>query len=171
MNTLHEDDEDTSTRVHNFVRRIVAYNAKHEFLAGSYCCAEDNRQPVTLHGFLGILILQFNLQIVVAQRILLPNPDLVSLEVSRICNTKHIATKMMQSFIFPPEIVQEMDAADHYANWEITPSALYTSINAAIMLMNELNGIIKAGTTRSVCVASMCVAIINMNPMPNRKVL
>ena len=128
MNTLHEDDEDTSTRVHNFVRRIVAYNAKHEFLAGSYCCADNDGETTALHGFLGTMSLQCNIQIELAQRIPYPNSGLINQQVSRICNTKHMATKMMQSFIFPPEIVQEMDTADYLANQEITPSALYTSI-------------------------------------------
>ena len=116
-------------------------------------------------------ILESNLQIAVANIMLHPNPDLVSQEVSQICNVRHIGTKMMQSFIFPPEIVHEMDAADHRANREITPSALYTSIKAVITLMNGLNGIIEAGAMYGVSVASVCVTIINMNPMSNTSVL
>ena len=98
-----------------------------------------------------------------------PNPDLVFREVSRIYNAKHIATKMMQSYIFPPEIIQEMDAADHHANWEIAPSALYT--RAVTTLMNRLNGIIEVGAMHGVCMAGVCVAILNMNLMSNMNVL
>ena len=57
---------------------------------------------------------------------------------------------MMQSFIFPPEIVQEMDAADHRAKREITHSALFTSIKAGVTLMSGLNGIIEAGVVHGV---------------------
>ena len=145
---------------------MVADNAKHTFMAGLYCYAEDDGQSATIHGFLGTKILESNLQIAVANRMLHPNPDLVSREVSWICNVRHITTKMMQSFIFPAEIVQEMDAADHRANQEITPSALYTSIKAVITLMYELNKIIEAGV-----VLGIGVAILNMNSMPNTTVL
>jgi hypothetical protein len=167
MNTLNDEDEDTSKRVHAFVRRIVNDNAKHKILAGSYHCADDDGESAALHGFLGTLILQCTIQIEVARRMPSPNPGHVTQEVSRICNAKHIATRRMQEFIFPPEIVQEMDAADYRDNRGSTPSALYTSIKAVITLMNGLNGTIEAGAIHGVCVASVCVAIINMNPMSN----
>ena len=104
---------------------MVADNVTDNFAAGPYRCAEDNGQYATLHGFLGGKILQSNLQITVTHIMLHPNLDLVSREVSRICNVRHIGTKMMQSFIFHSEIVHEMDAADHCTNREIRPSALY----------------------------------------------
>ena len=135
MNPLNDEDEDTSNCVQEFVRRMVTDIVKHNFMAGSYCCAEDNGQSTTLHGFLGTKILEANLQNAVVNRSLHPNPDLVSPEVWRVCNVRHIVTKMMQSLISPPEIVHEMDAADHRANRGITPSALYTSIKAVIKLM------------------------------------
>ena len=69
-----------------------------------------------------------------------PNPGLVSQEVSRICNFKHRATKMMRSVIFPQEIVQEMIASGHRDNREITTSALYTCVKAVLTLINGLNG-------------------------------
>jgi len=79
---------------------------------------------------------------------------------------------MMKSFIFPQEIVQEMNTIDRRDNREITTSALYTSIKAVITLMNGLNGsIIEAGAIHGVSVASFCVAIINMDPMSNTNVL
>ena len=75
---------------------------------------------------------------------------------------------MMRSFIFPPDIVQEMKAIDHHDNQEITTSSLYTGIKAVRTLMNGLNGpIIKAGATHGVSVASIYMDIINMNPMSN----
>ena len=55
MNNLNEDDDDASTRVHAFFRSIVAYDAKYEFLAGSYHCADNDRETTALHRFLGAL--------------------------------------------------------------------------------------------------------------------
>ena len=63
MNTLNEEDEDTSKRVQEFFRRIMADNTKHEVLAGSYRCADDDKKIAALHGFLGTMILQCNIQI------------------------------------------------------------------------------------------------------------
>ena len=68
--------------------------------------------------------------------------------------------------MFPPEIVYEMDAAEHRANREIISSALYTSIKAVINMMYELNERIKAGV-----VLGVWVTILNMSPMPNTNVL
>ena len=116
MNNLNEDNEDTSTRVHKFVRSIVAYGTKHKFLAGSYLCPDNDGETAALHGFLGTYILRCNIQIELARRWYHPNPGLINQEVSWICNAKHIATKMMQSFILPTEIVQEMNAMDHRNN-------------------------------------------------------
>ena len=109
-----------------------------------------------------------NIQIELARRLDHPKPGLINQEISRICNANHIATRMMQSFVFPQEVVQEMNAIYRRANREITTSALYTSIQAVITLINGLNGsIIEAGAIHGVRVASVCVAIINMNPMSN----
>ena len=116
MNTLNKEDKDTSKRVYKFVRRIVADNAKREILACSYRCADDDGETVVLHSFLVTMILQCNVQIKLARRMPYPNPGLINQEVSRICNAKHIATNMMQSFIFPSEIIQEMDATDQRKN-------------------------------------------------------
>ena len=124
MNTLNEDNEDISTRVRGFFRRIMAYDVKHEFLDDSYRCADNARETSALHGFLGTDILKCNIQIKLARRLPHPNPGLINQEVSQTFNAKHTATKMMQSFIFPPEIVQEMNAMDHRDNQEITTSAL-----------------------------------------------
>ncbi len=74
MNTLNEEDKDTSKRVHEFVRRIVAYNAKHQILAGSYRCVDDNGETAALHGSLGTMILQTNIQIKLARKMPYPNP-------------------------------------------------------------------------------------------------
>ena len=61
-----------------------------------------------------------------------------------------------------------MKAINLCDNREITTSALCTSIKAVITLMNGLNGSkIEAGATHGVTVASVCMAIINMNPMSN----
>ena len=82
-------------RVHKFVRSIVAYDAKHELLAGSYRCPNNDGETAALHGFLGTDILKCNIQIELAQRWDHPKPDLINQEVSRICNTKQIATNII----------------------------------------------------------------------------
>ena len=53
MNNLNKDDEDTSARIHAFVRSVVAYGVKNKFLAGPYCCPEDDGETATLYGFVG----------------------------------------------------------------------------------------------------------------------
>ena len=95
MNNLNEDNEDTSTHVHELVRGIAAYGPKHEFLAGSHRCPNNNGETAALHGFLGTDILKCNIQIELAQRWDHPKPDLINQEVSRICNTKQIATNII----------------------------------------------------------------------------
>ena len=77
-NPFNDEDENTSDCVQAFFGRMVADNVKHDFMAGPYCCAEDDRQSATLHGFLGGKIPESNPQIAVASRMLHPNPDLVS---------------------------------------------------------------------------------------------
>ena len=166
MNALNDEDRDISNRVHAFVMRMMADNVKCIFVTGPYCCVEDDGKSAKMNGFLGGKILQCNLQTAVAIRTLHPNPGPVSREVSWICNKNHIGTKMMQSFVFMIEIVHEMDAVDHCANREIRSSALYTSIQAVSKLMYELNKIIGAGV-----VLGVCVAILNMNSMPNTTLL
>ena len=42
MNPLNDEDEDTSNRVQEFVRRMVANNMKHKFMAESYRYAKDD---------------------------------------------------------------------------------------------------------------------------------
>ena len=72
----------------------------------------------------------------------------------------------MQPFIFPPEIVHEMDEAVHCDYREFTLSALYTSIKAMTKLMYDLNESIGAGV-----VLGLCMAILNMNSIPNTNLL
>jgi hypothetical protein len=172
MNNLNEDNEDLSACVHMFVRSVVDHGAKTEFLDGPSCCPDDDEELATLYGFVGTHIIKSNIQIILAQSWDHPTPGQIDREVSRICNVKHMATKMMQSFIFPQEIVQEMIAIDHRNNRKIITRALYTSIKAVCTLINGLNGsTIEEGATRGVAVADFCVAIINMNTMSNTKEL
>ena len=58
MNNLNEDDADTSSRVHTFVRSVVAYGAKNKFLAGPYHYSIDDEETVTLYVFLGTDIIR-----------------------------------------------------------------------------------------------------------------
>jgi hypothetical protein len=164
MNPLNDEDGDTSNRVHEIVTRMVAANAKRDFMAGPYRCAGDDGKTAKLNGFLGGKILESNLHIAVANRMLNPSPGLVSQEVSRICNESHIGTKRMQSFIFPREIIHDMNAADCHASREITPSALYTSIKAVIKLIYESNEMTGARE-----VLGVCEAILNINPIRDTK--
>ena len=57
MNNLNEDNEDTSAPVHEFFRSVVTYGAKNKFLAGPYCCPDNNRETATLYGFVGTNII------------------------------------------------------------------------------------------------------------------
>ena len=86
--------------------RIVANNTKRDFMAGPYRYDRDGGKSAKLNGFLGGKILKYNLLVALSNRTLHPNPGLLSQEVSRFCNEQHIATRMMQLFIFPPEIVK-----------------------------------------------------------------
>ena len=135
---LNDEDRDSSNCVCEFVIRMVADNMKRDIMAGSYSCARDGKSA-KLNGFLGGKILESNLMIAVANRTLNPNPGLLTQEVSRFYNKQHIGTIMMQSFIFPPEIVHEMDEADQHNYRHLTLNAFYTSIKAVIKLMHELN--------------------------------
>ena len=84
MINLNEDDEDTSTRVHKFIRSVVVYGAKHKFLAGSYRCPDNVGETAALHGFLGTDIMRFNIQAELAQRWDHPKPGVTNQEVSWI---------------------------------------------------------------------------------------
>ena len=92
MNPPNDEDKDASDRVQAFVRRMVADNAKRDFIAGPYCCAEDDGKPAKLNGFPGGKILESKLLIAVANRMLHSNLEVVSQEVSWICNKNHIVT-------------------------------------------------------------------------------
>ena len=166
MNSFNDEDRDTSNRVHKFVIRMVANNMKCDFMAGSYACAWDDEKSAKLNGFPGSKILESKLLIAVANGTAKPTPGLLSQEVSHFFDERHIGTRMMQSFISPPEIVHEMDNADQRDYRQLTPSALYTSIKAMIKLLHELNKRIDAGV-----VLGGCVAILNMNSMPNTNIL
>ena len=58
----------------------------------------------------------------------------------------------MQSFIFPSKIIHEIAEADQRDYRQLTPSALYTGINAVIKLLQKLNKSINAGVVLCVCV-------------------
>ena len=73
---------------------------------------------------------------------------------------------MLQSFIFPSEIFHEMDEADYHDCRQLTSSACYTSTKAVIKQMCKVKEIIDAGF-----VLGICVAVANMNSMPNTNVL
>ena len=78
MNTLNEEDDDTSKGVHELARGIVTDNARHEILAGSHYCADNNGYYTALRNFLGTLILQCNIQTEVAPGMTYTNTDLIT---------------------------------------------------------------------------------------------
>ena len=131
----------------------------------SYACAGADWKATKLNGFLGSKILESNLINAVANRTFHPTPGLLTQE-SRFYNKRHIATRMMQSFIFPPEIVHEMDKADHRNYRQLTPSALYTSTKAVLKLMNKFHANNNTGI-----VLGVWVVILNMNMLPNTNIL
>ena len=103
MNSSNNEDRDTYNLVQAFVTIMVANNTKSDFMAEAYACAGDNWKSAKLKGFLGSKILESNLTITVANRRFQPTPGLLTQEVSRFYNKRHIGTRMMQSFIFPPK--------------------------------------------------------------------
>ena len=166
MNSFNDEYRDTSNRVHAFVIRMAANNMKRDFMAGSYDCAGDDGKAVKLNGFLGSKILESNPIIAVASQTFHPTPGLSTQEVSRFYNERHTGTRLMQSFIFPPETVHEMDRVGQRNYWQLTPNVLYTSTKAVLKLLHELKKRINAGV-----VLGICVAILNMNTIPNTNAL
>ena len=68
----------------------------------------------------------------------------------------------MQSFIFPPKIVSEMNEAGQRNHRQLTPHSLYMCIRAVLKLINELHASVDTGV-----VLGVAIAIINMNTAPN----
>ena len=95
MNNLNENDKDTSMRFNKFISSIVAYDAKHGFLAGSYRCPKNDGETVVLHGFMRAATVRSNIQIKLTRRWDHPKPGLINQEVSQICNANNMATIMM----------------------------------------------------------------------------
>ena len=95
MNSLNNEDRDTSNRVHACVIGIVANNTKSDFMAGSCACDGDDGKSAKLNEFLGSKILKSNLILTVANLELHPTPGLLTQEVSHFYNERHIATRMM----------------------------------------------------------------------------
>ena len=69
---------------------------------------------------------------------------------------------MMQSFIFPPKIVSEMNEAGQRNHQQLTLHSLYTCIRAVLKLINELHASADAGV-----VLGVAITIINTNTAPN----
>ena len=105
-------------------------------MAGMYICAKDDGRIAELNGFLRIKILEFNLLLFITGRQENPSPGVLTQEFSRFNNITHIATRMMQSLIFPPEIVSEMNEADHCNHQILTPHSLYKYIIAVLKPLN-----------------------------------
>ena len=130
MNSLNKDDGDISTRVHTFVRRVVDNDVKNKFMAGTYHCPSDNGELAKIYGFLGTALIKSHIKMILAHIWDCPSTAALNQESSRLCTQAIIATERMRFFIFPQEIVQEMIRRDQWAQQEITPSALHTSIKA-----------------------------------------
>ena len=73
----------------------------------------------------------------------------------------------MQSFIFPPKIVSEMNEAGQRNHRQLTPHSLYMCIRAVLKLINELHASVDAGVVLGV----LAITIINMNTAPNAGVV
>ena len=168
MNNLNEDDEDLSARVHAFVQRLMDNGAKTKFMDGTYHCHGDDRELIKIYGFLGATLIKSHIEMILADMWYRPTTATLNQESSRLCTPAIIATERMRSFIFPQEIIQEMIRRDHGEHWEITASALHTSIKAVLTQIYGLNGsTIKEGAIEGVTVTGVCMAIINMNPISN----
>ena len=141
---------------------MIANGRKSKFMTGTYICAGDDGKIADLNGFLGIKILEFNLLLTVANRQEYLAPGILTQEVSRVDRSTHIATKMMQSFIFPPEIISEMNKADQRHHRTLTPRSLYTCIRSVLKLVNKLNANVVLGEA---------IVITNMNTAPNSGVV
>ena len=141
---------------------MVAVGRKSASMAGTYICAGGDRRIADLNGFLGIKILESNLLLAVTNCQEHPTAGVLTQEVSRSDNSTHIATRMMESFIFPPQIVSEMNKADQRHHRTLTPHSLYTCIRVVLKLVNELNvdGVL-----------GVAIAITNMNTAPNAGVV
>ena len=100
MKFFNDEDRDTSICVHTFIRGMVADDMKSAFMAGTYACVWDDGKTATLNGFLDSKILESNLIPAVANHELNHTPRLLIQEVSHFYNERHIATRLMQSFVF-----------------------------------------------------------------------
>ena len=68
----------------------------------------------------------------------------------------------MQSFIFLPKIISEMNEADSHNHWQLTPRSIHTYIRAVLKLINKLHASVDAGV-----VLGVAIVIININTAPN----
>jgi hypothetical protein len=76
---------------------MVSDDTQSDFMAGTHAYAWDDRRTATLSGFLGSKILESNFLLAVANREQHTTPGLLTQEVSRFNNEKHVAIRMMQS--------------------------------------------------------------------------
>ena len=165
MNNQHENDEDLSERIQEFVQMKMDNGEKNAFMAGHYCCSDDNGELSKTNGYVGTGLMKSHIEMILAHMWDRPTTATLSQESSRLVTPAIIATERMRSFIFPQEIVQEMIKRDQCAGREITTSALHTSIKAVIALIYGPNGeTIEEGAIEGVTVTSFCLAVINMNP-------
>ena len=104
MNYYNDDNRGSSSRCHTLVNDIIVSDRKREFMTKTYICAGDDGIISELNDFLGMKILEFNLLLVVAGRHTNLAPGVLTQEVSRFSNRDHIATSMMQSFVFSSEM-------------------------------------------------------------------
>ena len=165
MNNQHENDEDLSERIQELFQMKMDNGEKNAFMAGHYCCSDDNGELSKTNGYVGTGLMKSHIEMILAHMWDRPTTATLSQESSRLVTPAIIATERMRSFIFPQEIVQEMIQRDQRAGREITTSALHTSIKAVIALIYGPNGAtIEEGAIEGVTVTSFCLAVINMNP-------
>ena len=109
----HDDgNRGSSSCCHTLVNNIIVSDKKREFMTGTYIFAGDDKRIAELNSFPKINILEFNLLLAVTGSHTNPATGLLTQEVSRFRNRDHIVTIMMQSFIFPSEIVSELNKVD-----------------------------------------------------------
>ena len=165
MNNQHENNADLSERIQECVQVKMDNGEKNSFMAGPYCCSNDNGELSKINGFVGTGLMKSHIEMILAHMWDRPTTATLSQESSRLVTPAIIATERMRSFIFPQEIVQEMIQRDQRAGREITTSALHTSIKAVLALIYGPNGeTIEEGAIKGVTVTSFCLAVINMNP-------
>ena len=139
MNNLNANNMGSFICIHTIVENVITSDRKREILTGVYVCDNDDGETAALNTFLGRKNLEFNLMLTCASRHPTSIPEEITHDVTRSSNQNHIATRTMQSLIFPPNTVSDILNADHCHHRNMTPCSLYACIRGIIKLGNKLD--------------------------------